>query len=871
MRLISLSILCVLTLTVARLQAAPLEPADKATIVGKPVAIDVQPPTIKLDGPRATQQLLVTARYADGSLRDLTRFSNWVRPNLLTVSSTGLAAGIADGANQLDVSVGGRTARVPVVVTNSQTIKPISFRREFMPVLSAAGCSNIGCHGAPSGKDGFRLSLWGFDPDLDFRQLTHDGSGRRTNSVNPDNGLILLKALQRVPHVGGRRFLKDSTFATLVRTWQAEGLQDDSSAAKLKTLTVSPARRVLLAPAMSQQLSVLATFEDGSTTDVTQLTSFNTSDLAVAEVDRTGFVEFHRQGEVAILCRFQGRMESVRLMHIEEPDAEYKWSNPPESNFVDTHTFAKLKMLNIAPSDLCSDEQFVRRVYLDLCGILPTPSESQEFVAAKPKDKRAQLVDKLLDRPEYADYWTKKWLDVLRVSRDSIQLTGAQAYHAWLRERVEKDAPLTDIVQSLLTSKGASYSEPAVNFFCVAPTPKAVTDAHYLQKDLAEATSQLFLGIRLQCAKCHNHPYERWTQADYLSLAAFFTQVKRSRIGKAGPSGRPDRRQISVALDFKSAEIIDPTTQTAIIPRLFGSSQSNAQSKGDVGPQSDRREVLAQWLTKKDNPFFAKAIANRIWFHLNGRGIVEPVDDFRDSNPSANDDLLDALASDFVANGFRVKHLIRTIVKSRTYQLSALPNESNRSDQRYFSHMLARPLTAEVLLDAICDVTAVPERFEITKDYTIGVPDGTVKLPEGTRAVQLPVTDIVTLINTAGKYVRYELHPFLRTFGQPNRTQTCECDREQNFGRRQALELIIGQMLSSRLTRNDNYLGQMLEQKKSDAEILNGLYQRALSRSPSEKTRKALLAYVAKSTERRKAWEDVLWTVLNSQEFVYQH
>jgi hypothetical protein len=734
-----------------------------------------------------------------------------------------------------------------------------------MPVLSAAGCSDIRCHGAPSGKNGFRLSLWGFDPDLDFQQLSHDVFGRRTNTLDPDNSLILFKALARVPHVGGRRFTPNSPFAKLLRDWQAEGLRDDPAPVGLRSLTVFPSRRVLRAPARWQQLTVRAMFDDGHSADVTRLTTFTSSDLAVADVDRTGLVEFKRQGEAAILCRFLGRMESVRLMHIAAPASGYQWPEPPENNYVDTHVFAKLKMLNIAPSQLCSDEQFVRRLYLDVCGILPTPAETRTFVAATEPNKRARLIDQLLQRPEYADYWTKKWLDVLRVSRDSIQLAGAQAYHGWLRDRIEKDSSLADIVQALLTSQGQSYRDPAVNFFCVTPTPKKITDPSYLQKDLAEATAQLFLGVRLQCARCHNHPYEHWTQDDYLSLSAFFTQVKRSRLGKAGPSGRPDRRQIAITIDLKSAEITHPSTGKTVAPRLPGEPSSK------VAPQQDRRQLLADWLTQKDNPYFAKAVVNRIWFHLHGRGIVEPVDDFRDSNPSANDALLDALAADFVANGFRMKPLIRAIVNSRTYQLSPLPNQSNRNDRLYSSHMLSRPLPAEVLLDAICSVTGVPESFEITKDYIVGVPDGSVKLPVGTRAVQLPVTDIVTLINTSGKYVRYELHPFLRTFGQPNRTQTCECDRQQTFGRKQALELIIGRTTSTRLTREDNCLGQMLSKNSSDTEILNELYLRALSRSPSESTAEGIRKYVAKSADKRLAWEDVLWMVLNSQEFIYQH
>ena len=847
--------------------ALPTDAGDRSVIVGKPVSLEVQPIVITLSGPRARQQILVTGRYADGSLRDLTCFCNTDASDsdLVDITAHGQLAGRRDGTTHLEIRAAGLSVRVPVTIKDSAQSLPVSFRRELMPILSTAGCSDIRCHGAPSGKNGFRLSLWGSDPDLDFRQLTHNLYSRRTNSLDPEKSLILNKALAHVSHVGGRRFRPDSPQAKLLRDWQAEGLRDDSAPVGLRSLTITPSTRVLKAPARWQQLAARATFDDGSAADVTRLTTFSSSDLAVADVDRNGLVEFNAQGEVAILCRFFGRMESIRLMHIAAPATDYRWPNPTENNDVDTHVFAKLKMLNIAPSNLCSDEQFVRRIYLDLCGILPTPEEARVFAAANEPDKRTRLIDQLLQRPELAEFWTKKWLDVLRVSRDSIQWAGAKAYHGWIRERIDKDVSFAKLVHDMLTSQGESFSDPAVNFYCVPQIPTGVNDSRFLQKDLAEATAQLFLGVRLQCAKCHNHPYERWTQHDYLALAAHFTQVKRSRLGKAGPSGRAERRQFAVAVDFKGAEVTNESTGLSVAPQLPG------QPAAKVDLKQDRRNVLADWLTSKDNPFFAKAIVNRVWFHLHGRGIVEPVDDFRDSNPSANDALLNALAADFAINGFRLKSLIRTITNSRTYQLSPIPNESNRSDQRYFSHMHVRPLPAEVLFDAICNVTGVPEKFEIMNDYTIGVPKGFVDLPANTRAVQLPVNDIVTLINQSSKYVRYESHPFLRAFGQPTRTQTCECDREQKFGRKQALELIIGQMTSNRLAQNDNRLGELLAKKNSDTEILNAVYLRALSRSPSESTAEAFLDYVVKSADRREAWEDVLWTVLNSQEFIYQH
>ncbi len=865
----SLSLFALNWLTCQYLQAeVPTESDERLSFIGKPVSLEVLPETITLSGPRSSHQGLVTGVYADGSVRDLTSLSEWKSssPELLEITSTGLATGSGDGATHLDIRVANLSARVPVTIEGSSQPRPVSFRREFMPLLSVAGCSDIRCHGAPSGKNEFRLSLWGFDPDLDFRQLTHDGLGRRTNSLAPDKSLILSKALMRIPHAGGPRFAADSPYARLMRDWQSEGLRDDAGEVAVRRLTASPARRVLQAPAKWQQLAVRAEFDDCHSADVTRLTTFFSSDIAIAYVDRTGRVEFKGQGEVAILCRFLGRMQAVRLMYIAKPAADYQWPEPSANNFVDSHVFAKLKLLNIAPSALCSDRQFVRRVYLDVCGILPTPDETQKFVASTEANKRAQLIGQLLQRPEYADFWTKKWMDVLRASRDSIQLAGAQAYQKWLRDRIEVDASFAEIAQALLTSKGKSYTDPPANFYCVSPTPKKITDAAYLQKDLTEATAQLFLGVRLQCVRCHDHPYEKWKHDDYLSFAAHFTQVKRSRLGKAGPSGRPERRQIEIALDLKAPEITNESGE-AVAPRLPGEQPSEKAASAE----QDRREQLAAWLTRKDNPFFAKAVVNRIWFHLHGRGIVEPVDDFRDSNPSANDELLEALAAEFVEQGFRLKPLIRTIANSRTYQLSPVPTASNRNDHRYFSHMYSRPLSAEVLLDAVCNVTGIPEVFKIANDYTIGIPDGVTTLPAGTRAVQLPVTDTETLINTMGKYVRYEPHPFLRTFGQPSRTQTCECDREQNFGRKQALELIIGEMTSNRLTDKDNRLGKMLAENRTETEMLNELFLCALSRKPSEATAKSLSAHVAESTDKRQAWEDILWMIINSREFIYQH
>ena len=858
-----------LVLTAGDIPAAELatESDEAAVIIGTPVALEVVPQSINLAGPRDSQQMIVTGRYADGTQRDLTRLSWWEVANsgLIHITSGGQVTSRRDGTTQCEVRVGELTVGIPVSIRNSGSSQPISFRQEVVPVLSAAGCADIRCHGAPSGKNGFRLSLWGHDPELDFEQLTRDTLGRRTNALDPANSLILLKAMTRIPHVGGHRFDSNSTFARVIQEWQLQGGSDDSSSARLRRLSVTPSSRVLHAPGRWQQLSVRAEYTDGRSLDVTHLTTFSSTDTATSDVDQTGLVEFNRQGEVAILCRFCGQMESVRLMHISAPSVDFRWPDPPENNYVDRHVFAKLQMLNIPPSDLCTDEEFIRRVCLDVCGVLPAIAESRNFAANSEPNKRARLIDQLLQRPEYADFWTKKWMDVLRTSRDAIQLAGASAYHGWIRGQIADDVPFDQVVRELLTSQGESYKDAAVNFYCVPRMPKKITDPLYLQKDLAEATAQLFLGIRLQCAQCHNHPYERWTQEDYLSLAAFFTQIKRSHIGKPGRSGRPDRRQMAVALDFDADEITHESTGEVVMPGFPG------ELSPEIDPRKDRRSVLATWLTHRENPFFAKTLANRIWFHLFGRGIVHPVDDFRDSNPSVNDALLDAVADELLHSGFRLKLLIRTIVNSRTYQLSSTPNLWNENDQRYFSHQLARPLSAEVLLDAIASVTGISEQFEITEDYIEGVPAGSVKLPPGTRAVELPVNDVVTLINTEGNYVRYELHPFLRVFGQPNGTETCECAREQHFGRKQALELLVGHTSAGSVAKPGNVLQALLQGSRSNAERLNELYQCALCRSPSPGDARKFLAYIADSADKREAWEDILWTVLNSQEFIFQH
>jgi hypothetical protein len=809
--------------------AVPTEPAKVAPLVGVPAALVVQPETITLAGPRALQQIVVTGQYADGTIRDLTPFCE-LNAEAADVAALkdGLVVPKKNGTTSLIVKAGGKTVKVPVVVKDFDKPAPVSFRNEFIAALNVGGCNAGACHGTPSGKGGFRLSLRGYDPAADYLTLTREAFNRRTDRSEPDASLILLKALGKVPHEGGQRYRPDAVPVQVIRTWLAEGLQEDPpTAAAPQGVTILPGSRVLKAPARFQQLSVLAKLPDGSTRDVTRLTVFSSSDAAVASVNTNGLVEFSQSGEVAILCRYLSIMETVRLTYL-EPRAGFVWKDVPESNYVDKHVFAKLKMLSIPPSDLCTDQEFIRRAYLDVCAVLPTPDEVKTFVADTAKDKRARLIDKLLERPEYADFWTLKWADVLRNNRKTVQVKGTHVYQTWLHKHINKNTPFDEVVRELLTADGSTFANPPANYYRVAAEPTV----------LAESTAQLFFGVRMQCAKCHNHPFERWTQDDYYSLAAFFARVKQKKDANE-PGATPQAPGAVVIYSDRSGEVTQPRSGKVMAPKIMG------RPAPVIPPGKDRREALAEAVTGADNPFFAKSVVNRIWFHLTGRGVVDPVDDFRDSNPSANDELLDALGKDFIAHKYDVKYLIRTIMNSRTYQLSAQTNELNKDDNKYFSHAVTKLLTAEQLLDALCTVTEVPEKY--------------AGLPLGTRAVQLPDGEVN--------------HPFLKTFGQPARELACECEREGDSNLAQALQLINGPTVNEKLRAPSNRVGRLLGKNMTDIDVLAELYLATVSRVPAEGEVSAALEHVrkAKPEDKRKAWEDVQWALVNSKEFLFRH
>ncbi len=557
--------------------AVPTDPQQRAALIGQPQALVVQPEAVTLAGPRAYQQILVTGKYADGTVRDLTPFCDFAceTPDLADPGA-GFVTPKKNGTGAFLITAGGQTARIPLIVKDFDKPQPVGFRREVIAALNVGGCNAGACHGTPSGKNGFKLSLRGFDPAADYVQLTRDVLGRRTDRGSPDSSLMMLKALGRVPHEGSVRFAPSSIPAQAVRGWLSEGLQDDpADLAALKSIQILPGQRVLTEPSRWQQLVVLATFADGSVRDVTRLTVFSSSDTSVATVSPTGLVEFKQAGEIAVLCRYLMELRTVRLMYL-QPRQGFVWTNPPENNYVDQHVFAKLKMLSLPPSDICTDQEFIRRATLDICGVAPTADEVKKFLADPAPDKRAKLIDHLLDRPEYADFWTLKWSDIFRSNRKAIQVKGVYVFQEWLRDHVENNDGFDVIVKEMLTADGETFSNPPANYYRIARDPQ----------NLAETTAQLFCGVRMQCAKCHNHPFERWTQDDYYSFAAFFARVRQKK-DPMEPGANPQTPGGEIIYADRSGEVQQPRTGQTMKPKFMGGATP------EIPPGQDRRIALA--------------------------------------------------------------------------------------------------------------------------------------------------------------------------------------------------------------------------------------------------------------------------------------
>jgi hypothetical protein len=796
----------------------PLEPIQ----VGKPERIEVFPEAVRLAGPRQQAQLVVTGYYADGSLQDLTRAARYSSGDAQIAAIDGsIVLPRGDGSTDVTIRAAGQEVQVPVSVENYDQPEPVSFRHGTLVALSKQGCNAGACHGAPSGKGGFRMSLRAFDPPLDRLTLIREEFGRRTNPLDPEASLLLAKPMMRVPHGGGLKLTREEPAYTILRDWIAEGCRPDPEDAPqcVRLEIYPPTGRVLKRPAHTQQLCVRAHFDDGTVRDVTPLAVYSSSDEDVATITPGGLVVGQKRGQAAVMIRYLDHIDTAYFTFVSDVKG-FAWKAPPAANYVDELVNEKLKQLKYLPSETCDDEEFLRRVYLDVIGILPTLEQTQAFLADKSDDKRTRLIDQLLERPEFARFWALKWGDLLRMTAGQVGDEGVYKYHRWVERAFAENMPYDQFAAELLSASGSTLANPPANFY------RTSSDAN----DCVETVSQIFLGARLQCAKCHNHPFERWTQDNYYGLAAFFNRVQRSKA---------QRNDELIIWSAGKGEVTQPRTGQKMKPWL--------PLEGETEPSAneDRRKTFVRWLTRPGNAFLAKVEVNRIWGELMGRGIVEPVDDFRDSNPPSNAALLDALAKDFEESGFDRKHILRTILNSRTYQASSRTNEFNRDDTKYFSHYEPRLLTAEQLLDAICHLTGVPEKFG--------------NLPTSTKATQLPSPDLAK-------------SDFMKIFGQPERQTVCECERSGDSNLGQALQLYNGPLVHGKLRNENNRLRQLLASGKSHREIIESLYLAALCRKPNEDELKTLVAHLeSKPDAQAEALEDVCWAILNMNEFLFQH
>jgi hypothetical protein len=712
------------------------------------------------------------------------------------------------------------------------------FGTEVMAVLSRAGCNAGACHGNLNGKNGFKLSLRGQDPSADFAALSRDMLGRRTDPQRPSESLILLKATSTIPHEGGKRFPVDSLEYRILSKWIASGMPRDPE--RLPTpvaLDVTPAERVVLDPAERVQLRAVARFSDGSSRDVTRLAAYESSSTQVS-VSPDGEVHHDQFGESTVLVRYLNLRKAVSLAFV-APHADLPWPSLEPANFVDELVFKKLHDLHLTPSTLCDDGVFLRRAYLDLLGILPSLEATKAFFADHRADKRARLIDSLLERPEFADFWALKWSDVLRNEEKTLDRKGVEVFHEWIRQSLLENKPLNEFARELVAARGSSYANPPSSFYRALRDPAT----------RGEAAAQVFLGVRLQCARCHNHPFDQWTQLDYHAWTAFFARVQ-YRIIENNRRDRLDKHEFDgeqIVWQDRASEWQDPRTGADLMPKFLG------DATAAPGKDDDRLVALADWIARPDNPFFARAQANRVWYHLMGRGLVEPNDDFRASNPPANAPLLDALAHDLAGHGFDLRHLIRTIMTSTTYQLSASTNATNSDDESNFSHALVRSLPAEVLLDALGQASGARVRFR--------------GLPEGMRATQLsgvgPRNDRQQRPGPAEQ--------FLQRFGKPERLLSCDCERSDDVTLSQAFQLITGETINRAANLAGKRLSDLLHDGKSAPALVDDCYLAALCRHPTAQERAATETILRSTRNQHEAFEDLLAALLSSKEFLLRH
>ena len=716
-----------------------------------------------------------------------------------------------------------------------------SFDRDVMAVLSKAGCNLGACHGNQNGKGGFKLSLRGENQRADYDSLVRLADQRRVNLLAPESSLILQKPSGQVVHQGGVRFHRDWPEHQILLDWVTAGAPGpNKDLPKLTRLEVTPAEAVLIEPAFEQAIKVMAHFADGSARDVTRLACYEPTTRGII-VSKEGLVSREQLGEATVIVRYLSLQTPVRLAFLPSRPS-FAWSESPANNYIDELVLARLKMLQINPSPLCDDATFVRRAYLDVIGLLPTADEARLFVADPSPDKRARLIDALLERPEFAEHWALKWSDLLRNEEKVLDAKGVDVFYTWLRNSIASGKPLNEMVRELVAARGSTYENPPANFYRANRDPQT----------RGETAARLFLGVRLQCARCHNHPYDRWTQDDYYSWAALFGRID-YKIVDNNRKDKFDKHEFDgeQIVEIKPVgEVENARTGLPAQPRFLGADTPPLEA------HDDRLLPLSLWLASPQNELFVKSQANFIWYHLLGRGIVEPIDDFRLTNPPTNPALLDALARDLTASSFDLKHLVRTIMNSRTYQTSAEPNETNGDDEANFSRAIVRRLPAEKLLDAQCQVLDVAAEIN--------------GYPLGTRAGQIKGT---VRVRTRDKRPS-SADRILRSFGKPDRLLACECERSNETTLKQAFTLIGDQGLNDLLAHDDNRLARLVKSGQPPAEVIAELYWTALSRPPTAEELSAgeqLWNDSPDEATRLAALQDLAWALMNSKEFVFRH
>ena len=780
-------------------------------------------------GRDAREQLVVTAEFDGGHVRDYTeQVAYLVEPaGVVSIDATGLVTPLGNGRATITAQAGvgpeaaqagEASATIEVEVTHFDELLPINFANQITPIFTKLGCNGGGCHGKASGQNGFKLSLLGFEPGEDFEYLVKEGRGRRLFPAAPDESLLLVKATNRVPHGGGARLDPESQEYRLLRRWVAQGMPyGDADDPHVVRIEVFPLERSMPQSAR-QQLTVVAHYSDGSIEDVTRVVQFDANDPEMADVTPTGLVHtLDLAGDVAIMARYQGH---VAVFRASIPLGAPLETAPEPRGAIDAAVFAKLQKLGIPPSPPCDDATFIRRTSIDITGRLPTPEETERFLADTAPDKRDRWIDQLLDSGAYADYFANKWSAVLRNKRRSAEYTrGTFAFHAWIRESLYENKPYDEFVRGIVAAAGEVGQHPPVVWY------REVNDVHQQVED----TAQLFLGLRIQCARCHHHPFEKWSQQDYYGFAAYFSRVGRKPGLQPGEQRIFHNRGQAVATNPKNNAKLPPTGLDA---------EAETLSSDD-----DPRHALVDWMADADNPFFARALVNRYWKHFFDRGIVDPEDDMRVTNPAANPELLDALAEHFVASGFDLKDLVRTICQSQTYQLDSDPNELNQSDKQNYSRFYPRRLTAEVLLDAINQVLGS------TSDFS--------GLPIGTLAVELPD-------QAAGSY-------FLTVFGRPEADTACECERSQEANLAQSLHLLNSAEVQGKLSADGGRAALLAADERGLEERLREVYLWCFSREPDAEEVAIALEHLEKSENQRHAFEDILWALVNTKEFLFNH